>query len=105
MSVGSDETIAPFRRKLPEKLVFIFVFAFTLALNIPVCEPGVIAQFARWSLVRALTEHDPETIARQEAPARGRYRILLESKNVHVVTSRCIKITDRQHASVLSPSG
>ena len=58
MSVGSDETIAPFRRKLPEKLVFIFVFAFALALNIPVCEPGVIAQFARWSLVRALTEHD-----------------------------------------------
>jgi hypothetical protein len=66
---GNDR---PFRDKLPEKLIH--------ALNIPVCEVGVITQFARWSLVRALTEHDPETIARQEAPTRGVYRILLESR-------------------------
>jgi len=56
--------------------------------SLPVREVGVISKFLRWSLVRALTEHDPETIPRQEAPSVGVYRILPESKNIHVVTSR-----------------
>jgi hypothetical protein len=69
------------------------------ALNIPVREVGMISQFARWSLIHALAEHHPEAITGQKAPTGGVDRVLLESKNIHVVTSRHLQITDRQHAA------
>jgi hypothetical protein len=39
------------------------------ALNIPVSKLGLISEFAGWSLVSALTEHDPKMSACQETPA------------------------------------
>src|SRR5262249_32469860 len=68
-----------FRQKLPVKVIH--------ALNIPVRKVGVISQFARRSLIHALTEHHPEAITRQKAPTLGVDRVLPESENVHVVTS------------------
>src|SRR6266478_2934380 len=81
---------APLSPQTPVKVIH--------ALNIPVRKVGVISQFARRSLIHALTEHHPETITRQEAPTLGVDRVLSESENVHVVTSRHPKITDCQYA-------
>src|SRR5260370_41937978 len=44
-------------------------------------------------------EHHPETTTPQEAPTLGVDRVLSESENVHVVTSRHLKITDCQYAA------
>jgi hypothetical protein len=59
----------------------------------------MISQFPRRPLIHALTEHHPEAIARQEGPTLGVDRLLLESENIHVITSRKLKITDGQYAS------
>src|SRR5579871_435774 len=58
----------------------------------------MISQFPCRSFIHALTEHYPEPIARKEAPPLRVDRILLESENVRVVTSRRLEITDRQYA-------
>ena len=56
------------------------------ALDVPVHEVRVVSEFACWSRVLALTEHDPEIVSCQKTPSVGIDRISAEPENVHVVT-------------------